>query len=241
MNLFLTTAHAEEAAAEPTPTWLQTAFKKFGEMPIWLGVTVAVLLLAGIAVYAATRKQSRTVWSAKMLSVGAICMALSVVLSMIRLYRMPQGGSITPASMLPLILFAFLYGPVPGFTLGALYGVLQALVDAWFAHWAQFLLDYPLAYAMMGLAGFFRVKNDQDPQLLMKLSAGICVASVARGVMHLLSGVIFFAEYAPEGVSPWIYSLGYNASYILPEIVICIALAAVMGRRLVREMYRLNK
>ena len=241
MDLLLTAALAEEAAAEATPTWFQTAFVKFGTMPVWQGIVIAVLLLCGIAAYAFLRGQKRTVWTTKMLSVGAICMALSMVLSMIRLYRMPQGGSITPASMLPLILFAFLYGPGPGFTLGALYGVLQALVDAWFASWVQFLLDYPLAYAMMGIAGFFRVQNHQDPQLMMKLSLGIVIASVARGVMHLLSGVIFFADYAPAGVSPWVYSLGYNASYILPEIVICIVLAALMGRRLVKEMYRLNQ
>ena len=91
--------------------------------------------------------------------------------------------------------------------------------DAWFAHWAQFLLDYPIAFAMLGLAGLFR-KN---------IYLGAVTGSLARFICHFLSGIVFFASYTPEGQSPYIYSMLYNASYLAPDMIICLAVLAVPG------------
>ena len=129
-NWFLGRALAEEAEAK------NAAWSFLGEgVTFW--VTVAVLLVVGVAVYLVARKKSnkKSFWTAKTMAVGAMCMALSSVLSLIKLWSMPMGGSVTPASMLPLLLFAYCYGVGPGMVLGALYGVMQFLLDgmAWAA------------------------------------------------------------------------------------------------------------
>ena len=123
-NWFLGRALAEEAETENAP------WSFLGEgVTFW--VTVAVLLVVGVAVYLVTRKKGskKSFWTAKTMAVGAMCMALSSVLSLIKLWSMPMGGSVTPASMLTLLLFAYCYGVGPGMVLGALYGVMQFLLD----------------------------------------------------------------------------------------------------------------
>ncbi len=167
-----------------------------------LGVVALVLLL---------RRQT---WTVPMLSTGALCVALAFVLSCLTLYRMPQGGSVTPASMLPILLFSWIYGPLPGMAAGMMDGMMQLIQGAYVVHPVQFLMDYILPFAALGLCGLFRKDK--------ALPIGITVAVIARFIIHTLSGVIFFASYAPEGQSVLLYSMGYNASYLLPEFVICL-------------------
>ena len=225
-----------EEAAEKAPTWFQTAFKKFPEFPIWGWVLVAALLVGGFVAYRMVKGEKKVVWTTRMIALGAICIALSTVLSMIRLYKLPQGGSITPASMLPLILFAYAYGAGPGLTVGAIHGILQCLLDPQFYSLPQFLLDYPIAFGVIGLAGLFnKMLNDR-----VGLSVGTVVACVARFIAAVASGVIFFAKYAPEGMSPMVYSLGYNGSYMLPECIITVIVAVLVGPRLVKEIRKVK-
>ncbi len=157
-----------------------------------------------------------------MISNGALVIALSFVLSYIRLYRVPQGGSITLASMLPLFLFSYAYGVAPGFLAGAAYGILQFIQSAYFVHPVELLLDYPLAFAMLGLAGIARGKKSNGMLLL-----GIVLGALGRFLCAFLAGVIFFGEYAPEGQSVLVYSAVYNGLYLIPEAAICIALSLV--------------
>ena len=122
------------------------------------------------------------------MAVGAMCMALSSVLSLIKLWPMPMGGSVTPASMLPLLLFAYCYGVGPGMVLGALYGVMQFLLDgmAWAALGAiPNLLDYPIAFGLLGLAGCFRGSK-------AKMTAGFVLGCFGRFMASFLSGFIFY-------------------------------------------------
>ena len=167
---------------------------------------------------------------------GSMCIAIGFVLSCIKLYRMPQGGSITAASMLPIIIFAYAYGAGPGLTLGAVYGVLQFILKPYFYSLPQFLLDYPVAFGCLGLAGFFsKSKNTR-----LGLTLGAVAAAAGRLIAAVASGVLFFAEYAPEGMSPLAYSLGYNASYMVPECIICVALAVAVGPRLMKELRKIK-
>ena len=175
-------------------------------------------------------------WTTKKLALGAVCMALSAVLSLITLFHMPQGGSVTPASMLPVMLFAYAYGAVPGLTLGVAYGILQFILSPYFYSLPQFLLDYPIAFGAIGLAGFF----SKSKNVYLGLTLGAVVSSLGRLIAAVASGVLFFAEYAPEGTSPLAYSLGYNASYMIPECVICIVLALAIGPRLMQEMRKIK-
>ncbi len=211
--------------------WFQTAFKDFGEFPAWAWIVVAVLLVGGVIAYRSLKGGHKTVWNTKMMAMGAVCIALSSVLSMIKIWKMPQGGSITAASMLPLMLFSYVYGMGPGCLVGALYGVLQFIIEPYFLSLPQMLLDYPIAFGMMGLAGLFSKMDNEN----LGLTAGVVLASVGRFVAAVLSGVIFFAEYAGDQ-NPWVYSIVYNGSYMLPECIICVILCLAVGLRLARQL-----
>ena len=211
--------------------WFQTAFKDFGEFPAWAWIVVAVLLVGGVIAYRSLKGGHKTVWNTKMMAMGAVCIALSSVLSRIKIWKMPQGGSITAASMLPLMLFSYVYGMGPGCLVGALYGVLQFIIEPYFLSLPQMLLDYPIAFGMMGLAGLFSKMDNEN----LGLTVGVVLASVGRFVAAVLSGVIFFAEYAGDQ-NPWVYSIVYNGSYMLPECIICVVLCLAVGLRLARQL-----
>ena len=166
-------------------------------------------------------RSSRTV----VLVEGALCIALSVVLSYLRLFRMPQGGSVN-LELVPLILFAWRRGLGWGCGAGVLTGVLNLLLGGYVVHPVQAILDYPAAYGAMGLTAL----------LPRRKLVGLSLAALAQFACHVLSGVIFFASYAPEGVSPWIYSTTYNGSFLAPKIVLSAAVAWVLLRKL-EEVY----
>ena len=231
LDLITRAVAEEEAVAEAQPSWFENAFGDFAEFPVGGWILVAVLLVGGLVVYRQFKSESKTVWSTKMLALGAVCMALSNVLSMIKLFDMPQGGSITPASMLPLMLFAYVYGVGPGMTVGAVYGVMQFIIEPYFLSVPQMLLDYPIAFAMVGLAGLFSKSENRA----LGLTAGVVLGSLGRFVAAGLSGVVFFAEYA-GGQNPWVYSIGYNGAYMLPECIICVVLALAVGLRLTQQL-----
>lgn len=232
MFLF-TTVLAEETAETTHVSWLTQTFEKFAEFPLWGWLLLAALLAGGVILWRKAHGNRKIVWTTKMLSMGAICMALSCVLSMIRLFRMPSGGSITPACMLPLMLFSYVYGAGPGITLGFVYGVMDFCVGSgYFLSVPQFLIDYPVAYAMCGLAGLFR----QPKNTRLGLTLGVIVSTFGRYLSAVLAGVIFWSDLTEGASAAIIYSLGYNGSYMLVECLICIVLAATLGQRLVHEL-----
>ncbi len=152
----------------------------------------------------------------KMLVLIAVTVALSTILGSITLYRLPQGGSITPGSMVPILLLAFIYSPEVGFIGGLVYGILNLITGPYIVHPMQVLLDYPLPFMLLGTAGYF--KNTY---------LGCTSAVLLRFIAHVFSGVIFFAEYAGNQ-NPWIYSMVYNGSYILPELLITLVIFAIL-------------
>ena len=157
---FLTGALAEEAAEEAVAKenyLTDTMFKKLigADLTFWLMIGG----LAALAVILFAVAKSRKVWTAKSIAYGAIAIALSFVLSYIRIFRMPQGGSITPASMLPLMLFSAAYGIGPGVAAGLIYGGLQYLQGGDFLTVWQMLFDYFIAFAALGLAGLYKHLN----------------------------------------------------------------------------------
>lgn len=215
-------------------------FGDLAEMPLWGWAVMTVLLAGGVAAFLLLRKKSgKSFWTARTMSVGAMCMALASVLSLIKLLPMPMGGSLTPASMLPLLLFAYVYGTVPGVTLGALYGVMQFILDGGQWLWTGAipnLLDYPIAFGLLGLAGCFnRMENEKRG-----LSLGFLLGCFGRFLASFTSGVVFYAEWAPEGMHPAIYSAGYNAAYMLPECLLCIVIGIFIAPRLVRELRKVK-
>lgn len=180
-------------------------------------VTIAIVLILLVFGVLGAMKRSNERFTTKMLVYGSLCIALSFVLSYIKLFSWPQGGSITPASMLPIMIFASMFGILPGLVVGVAYGILQLIQDPYVIHWAQLLLDYPLAFGAIGFAGIF--KNNLA---LSSLAGGF-----GRFVCSFLSGVIFFASYAPDNMNVIIYSLAVNGLIIGSETLICALVSLV--------------
>jgi thiamine transporter len=150
----------------------------------------------------------------------ALAAALGVVLSLLKLYSLPQGGSLS-LEMLPVFYVAVRRGGTLGCVTGLLLGLGQLIFGAYIVHPVQFILDYPLAFTLLGVAGFMR----KTPL------AGVVVGCSLRFLAHFASGIFFFSEYAPEGMNVLIYSAVYNASYMLPETVITLIVIVLILAR----------
>lgn len=161
----------------------------------------------------------------KSLAEIAISVALSYVLNLIIIYHLPQGGSITLGSMVPILLLALRRGPYIGVFAGTVFGLVQLALGGYWFTLAQVIIDYPIAFAALGLAGFFK----KYPMI------GVTIGVAVRFIAHFLSGVIFFAEYAPPELGPYLYSAIYNGSYLIPELIISGAIIYALIKRGVLE------
>jgi thiamine transporter len=157
----------------------------------------------------------------------ATAVALAYALSLIVPFRLPQGGSITVVSMVPIMWFALRRGQKMGVLEGIVYGFVRTLRQPFIVHPVQFLLDYPFAFGALGLAGLFK----KYPIV------GVAVGTAGRFVCHFLSGVIFFWMYAPPEMNPAVYSAIYNGSYLAVELVFSAIVMYVLARRGVIDMY----
>lgn len=155
--------------------------------------------------------------NAKQLAFAAAAVALGTVLSNIKVFSFPTGGSITLLSMLVISLPGYWFGPVLGLLTGIAYGALQLIFDPYIIFPIQMITDYFLAFGALGLSGFFaRSKNG--------LLKGYIAAVLGRYFFSVLSGWLFFGEYAWDGWAALPYSLVYNGIYIFAEAAITIIL-----------------
>ena len=225
MFLF-STAFSEESAAEST-SLISEVLGRFSDLGAtgWITIFTLVVLAAIVIGMSVSRKT----WNAKSLAFAALSIALSFILSYIKIFRMPNSGSVTLASMLPLMLFAASYGVGPGLLAGAAYGLLQYLQGGYFVHPIQFLLDYPIAFALIGLAGLYKYMPKAWSQ--WSIYAAMVLGALGRCLSATLAG-IFYWETAP-----WA-SLVYNGAYLVPDTLICIALAIFVGKRVIKMMHR---
>lgn len=188
------------------------------------GLSVAVLVC--LAIFG--ERKGKKGFDAKSITYAAICIAMSFALSFMRLVRLPQGGSITPASLLPLMVYAYMFGMRKGIFAGFIYGLLQAFQDPTVLHPAQFLLDYPMAFAWMGLAGLLSQTKTLHKHPQAQFVIGGTLAGLGRFAMHFLSGTFAFGVFAPEGTPAALYSFIYQAGYVLPDLAIAIAVGVVL-------------
>lgn len=223
---FIVSAFAEEAAQEAAKTdltWAQDAFSKFGKTPLEAWITVAAIAVLAAVLFFIARSSKKL--DTKTLAFGALSIALSFVLSCVRLFRMPNGGSVTPASMLPLMLFSASFGMGPGLLAGLVYGVLQALQGGIaFLSVGQFLLDYLLAFTVLGLAGLAKKLPEG-----WGLYCALIIAALARVICHTLAGILFW------DTAPWA-SFVYNITYLGPDTLICIVLAFLISGPVMKMM-----
>jgi len=228
--------------------------------------------------------ESKTVFQTKVIAEIVAFVALSTGLSYVKVFSLPQGGSVTAGSMVPVIWLSLRRGPKTGLFACMLYGLVQLMVEPFIYHPAQVLLDYPIAFGALGLAGFFhkrpslsrRTTATVDRLVTVLLCAisfflfsyalvqfrlsetiffswifafsfifllwledrirtkriekqqrnitpaliGATVGIFGRFLAHLVSGVVFFGVYAPEGMSPIVYSAFYNGAYLVPELLV---------------------
>lgn len=166
--------------------------------------------------------------SLRALTEGAVLVALAQILSYIKLWRMPWGGSIVLA-MAPILLYAVRWGLAKGLVASFALGCLQFMFDGGFAiGWQSILGDYVLAYGVLGLAGVFHGKKGG-------VFLGTLAGGFARFLVHYAVGATIWAEYMPETFlgltmhSPWFYSLLYNLTYMVPNIAITLVAFALLS------------
>jgi thiamine transporter len=165
----------------------------------------------------------------------AVATALAVVLGLFKL-KLPHllyGGSIS-LHALPIFVIAIRHGVRRGILIGVAYSAVNFALGPFFLHPLQVMLDYPLAFGALGMAGLSRsvwpltssTDNVVSGRILsssrLGLAGSIILASAVRFGMHFSSGMLYFAHLAPEGTSVWQFSVVYNASYIVPETLICL-------------------
>lgn len=155
---------------------------------------------------------------------GAIAIAMSFALSYARFIHLPQGGSVTFASLLPLMIYCCMFGTRRGIAVCLIYGCLQALQDTYIIHPIQFLLDYPLAFGMIGISGIFCERTPLRKNKFFGFIVGAVIAVVLRYACHVCSGVFAFADYADLETydTALAYSFGYN-SFTLVDLAIDLA------------------
>ena len=165
------------------------------------------------------------------LTEGAVMVAIAQVLSLIKLWEMPWGGSVVLA-MVPIILYAVRWGLGKGLLAAFAFGVLQFAFDGGFAiGWQSILGDYLVAFTALGLAGLVSGKKGG-------ILTGTLIGGFARFLVHYVVGATVWAEYMPEEFfgmtmhSPWFYSCLYNLAYMLPNIVICLVVFALINKPL---------
>ncbi|MBR0081762.1 MAG: energy-coupled thiamine transporter ThiT [Clostridia bacterium] len=190
--------------------------KKLAKMTVtqWVMVGVAAAAVVGLVILLIVQSKSKKPKKVdvRSLTYGAMCICISFILSYIKLFSAPQGGSVTLASMLPLLWYSNRYGWKKGVIAGLAYGLLQFIQKPEITHWAQVLIDYPLAFAALGLSGLVR-----------PLPLGVVIGCAGRLLFHTVSGAIFFSETL--NLNAWWVSFVYNGWYMLFETIICVALS----------------
>ena len=163
----------------------------------------------------------------RILAEGAVLVALSGALHLVTFYQAPLGGRVTAGAMIPVLLFALRRGYVLGTVAGAVYGLIVLFEEPFLFHPVQVLLDYFIAFGILGVAGFFR----KIPLV------GILVALAGRFASHFASGVIFAEIFIPVGADPFVYSAIYNGQYLIPELVISAIIVQALVRLKALELY----
>lgn len=150
----------------------------------------------------------------RFISEVAVTVSLAVICSLIKVWEMPQGGSVA-LTMIPILLVSLRCGAWAGMVSGAIYGVVSLLIAGVIYHPMSVVLDYVLAFGILGVAGFF--KKDA-----LGITCGTALGVFGRFICSTISGAVLFAEYAPVGQNPWVYSVIYQATYLVPELIITL-------------------
>ena len=202
-------------------------------------IVVAVVVLAFTLVALFWKNEKST----KAIVFGAICTALSFVLSFLKIAPVTYGGSITLFSMVPLIIYAYFFGPVYGLVTGVVYGLLQFIQAPYILVPVTFLLDYILAFACFFVAGFFGIAVKKGK--MGELSGVLCACGFTylwRFLMHFVSGFVYFKMGAIWVNLPtpnaFVYSLLYQLVYLGPDFVLAFVALLLLEKKNVLSRLR---
>jgi len=176
---------------------------------------------------------SKPKFEAKVVAEVAVFAALSAALYSIRPFSLPYGGSITLGSMVPVFWISLRRGVRVGLFTGMVFGIVALPIDVTLlpyspiVHPVQVLLDYPVAFGLLGLTGLFKARP----------LVGVGVSTFCRFLSHFISGVVYWPAFTPEGWNPVAWSIAYNGSFLLPEFVISAILIFIIIRRGILKIY----
>lgn len=194
----------------------------FFESPTGQIISVAVLVILFAGVLLSGRKQKT---NTKTMVVSALLVGLSIVLTRITIWSLPQGGSVSLFGMLPIVICAYFFGTRRAVMCGMCVGMIDLIFKPYVIHPIQLLLDYPLAFGAIGFAGLiFMAKKDG---LIPAYLFGV----LCRYICAVISGVVFFGAYAPEGFSALTWSLWYNVLYLAIEAAGTVVLLLIPSVR----------
>ena len=194
-----------------------------------LYIVLTVVLVAAILVLAVLFDRKKgSASDTKQLAYAGVCIATAFALSYVKFFSLPMGGSVTLVSMLPIRLYAYMFGAKRGVLVGVIYGLLQCIQSPQIYEPVQVLLDYPIAFGALGLAGIFKGMKGLKGNMLLEFVLGMVVACVGRYVSHVLSGYFVFYSWSVfEAGKELLYSLAYNA-FIFVDLALDVLVGAAL-------------
>ena len=184
---------------------------------------VAGIILFLLAIYFAGKNSDKKKLTTRQLVFCAVAIALAFVTSYLKIFKLPWGGSVTLCSMLFIVLIANWYGVSTGIMAGLAYGILQFIQEPYVLSFFQVCCDYILAFAALGVAGFFAKSSNG-------LIKGYIAAVLARGAFHALGGYLYWMSYMPENFPQAlksVYPIVYNYSFLLAEGVLTVIIISI--------------
>ena len=215
------------------------------EIVKWVSVAAVIVLLGVIAAISLARKTRR---DTKRVAFAGVCVAMSFTLALIKFSPIQYGGSITLASFVPIMLYAYVYGVSDGLIVGLVHGLLNFIEDPYILTPATFLLDYLLAFASVAVMGFFGKMRRKEKGVLPLVLGAISVFAV-RFIFHLCSGAIFFMQGAVwvefpawANANAFIYSFIYQCVYIPADCLIAtLTLTALAKTGVIDRLIKMMK
>lgn len=193
-------------------------FKEIG----FVAPAIIVILIIAVLIFAKHAKKQNFKHDIRTLTYGAICVSLAYVLSFVKIFELPSGGSITAASMLPILAYGYMAGPFYGTLAGLVYFLLQLTQQVYILSPLQFVFDYVLPFTVLGtLSGCIKTKNSN-----INLYGGFALAVIARFICHALAGYLFWRDTVPENMNPLVYTAIYN-SFVFVDAIPCFILISV--------------
>jgi thiamine transporter len=210
--------------------WLPTVYYYTGnDRAVIIAITIiSIIAIAAIPLLLGKKRDVNGKSNTKALTYGALSIALAFALSYVKFWTMPNGGSVTFASLVPIMLYSYMFGIRRGTIVGIIHGLLQFIQGPYILDAFQVILEYPLAFGFIGFTGLFKELHLFKGKLApVNFFIGAIFAVILRFLMSFFAGAILWADWVPE-VNPWVYSLAYNATYSFADLGIALAASALL-------------